>query len=469
MNDRTDQQLLSEYASGDSQAAFGELVRRHLDLVYSAAVRMVVDPHLAEDVTQSVFLALARQAETLKSHAVLAGWLHRTTQNLASKTVRSEVRRRAREEEAVTLQDSVTMQDAATDAGWEQIAPQLDSALGQLEESDRDVLLLRYFERKSAREIGAGLGLGEAAAQKRISRALERLRGVFVERGLAVPAASLTGMLVLQAVQAAPAGLAVTVMGGAVSPAMATAVGSSLFVKLMASIPLKIGIASLVTAGFVTTLVLQQSQNQRLLGALVQLQAELAAAVTPPARAASVVPVSEVPSAELLQLRGEVARLRAIPQELARLKAENQRLQSMPGAASRHSGALTGEEFLAANADKPGVVQTASGLQYKVVSAGTGRTPKLTDRVNVHYHGTLIDGTVFDSSIDRGQPMKFPVGAVVSGWAEALQLMKEGDKWQLFLPAKLAYGEKGAGDKIAPNSTLVFEVELLEIEPGQEN
>lgn len=464
MNDRTDQQLLSEYVSIDSQSAFGELVRRHLDLVYSAAVRMVVDPHLAEDVTQAVFLALARQSDSLKSHVVLAGWLHRTTQNLAAKTVRSEVRRRAREQEAVTTQTPTT------EADWEQIAPQLDSALGQLEESDRDVLLQRYFERKTAREIGAWLGLGEEAAQKRVSRALERLRGVFVERGLAVPAASLAGTLVLQAVHAAPAGLAAAVMGEVVATAIVTTTGSLLFVKLMASIPLKIGVASLVTAGFVTTLVVQQSQNQRLRRELVQLQAELAAAASPPpSLPAFVAQGSAVPSEELLQLRGEVARLRAIPQELARLKVENQRLQSAPGAATRRSDALTGEEFLAANASKPGVVQTASGLQYKVVSAGTGRTPQPTDTVKVHYHGTLIDGTAFDSSVDRGQPMKFPVGAVVPGWTEALQLMKEGDKWQLFLPAKLAYGEKGAGDKIAPNSTLVFDVELLEIEPAREN
>jgi len=225
-----------------------------------------------------------------------------------------------------------------------------------------------------------------------------------------------------------------------------------------------------MTAGLVTTLVMQQSQNQRLRSELAQLQAELEADAADPISApASVAPVSAVPSEELLQLRGEVARLRAIPLELDRLKAENRLLQLVPGAVTRRTGAQTGEEFLAANASKPGVVQTASGLQYKVVRAGTGRTPQPTDTVKVHYHGTLIDGTVFDSSVDRGQPMKFPVGAVVSGWGEALQLMKEGDKWQLFLPAKLAYGEKGAGDQIAPNSTLVFDVELLEIESAREN
>jgi len=122
-----------------------------------------------------------------------------------------------------------------------------------------------------------------------------------------------------------------------------------------------------------------------------------------------------------------------------------------------------GEDFLAANAKKDGVKTTASGLQYKVIKTGTGATPKLTDTVKVHYHGTLLDGTVFDSSVQRGEPITFPVQGVILGWTEALQLMKVGDKWQLFIPAKLAYGERGSGP-IGPNSVLIFEVELLDIE-----
>lgn len=126
-----------------------------------------------------------------------------------------------------------------------------------------------------------------------------------------------------------------------------------------------------------------------------------------------------------------------------------------------------GEAFLAANAKKEGIKVTASGLQYKVITSGKGKTPKATDTVKTHYHGTLIDGTVFDSSVERKEPVSFPVNQVIPGWTEALQLMKEGDKWQLFVPAKLAYGERGAGPKIGPNSTLIFEVELLAIEKGE--
>lgn len=123
-----------------------------------------------------------------------------------------------------------------------------------------------------------------------------------------------------------------------------------------------------------------------------------------------------------------------------------------------------GEAFLVANGKKDGVKTTASGLQYKVMTAGTGATPKPTDEVKVHYHGTLIDGTVFDSSVERGEPISFPVTGVIPGWVEALQLMKVGDKWQIYIPSKLAYGERGAGGKIGPNSALIFDVELLGIE-----
>lgn len=123
-----------------------------------------------------------------------------------------------------------------------------------------------------------------------------------------------------------------------------------------------------------------------------------------------------------------------------------------------------GETFLADNAKKEGVKTTASGLQYKVLKSGKGKTPKATDTVKTHYHGRLIDGTVFDSSVDRGEPVSFPVNQVIPGWTEALQLMKEGDKWQLYIPSKLAYGERGAGGKIGPNSALIFDVELISIE-----
>ena len=122
-----------------------------------------------------------------------------------------------------------------------------------------------------------------------------------------------------------------------------------------------------------------------------------------------------------------------------------------------------GEAFLAENKKKSGVVVLPSGLQYEVLTEGKGKKPAATDRVQCHYHGTLINGEVFDSSIERGEPAVFGVSQVIPGWVEALQLMPEGSKWRLFIPSDLAYGENGAGGKIAPNSTLIFDVELLKV------
>ena len=123
-----------------------------------------------------------------------------------------------------------------------------------------------------------------------------------------------------------------------------------------------------------------------------------------------------------------------------------------------------GREFLEENSKNDSVIQTTSGLQYMVLKEGTGTKPGPTDEVTVHYTGRLIDGTVFDSSVERGEPATFPLNQVIPGWTEGLQLMSEGAKYRLFIPSELAYGSKGAGDKILPNSTLIFDVELIKVE-----
>jgi FKBP-type peptidyl-prolyl cis-trans isomerase FklB len=122
-----------------------------------------------------------------------------------------------------------------------------------------------------------------------------------------------------------------------------------------------------------------------------------------------------------------------------------------------------GKAFLAANKEKSGVTTLDNGLQYKVITSGSGKQPKETDTVTVHYRGTLIDGTEFDSSLGRGEPATFPVNRVIPGWTQILQLMKEGDKWQVFIPSELAYGERGASAQIGPNAVLIFEIELIKV------
>ena len=177
MNDRTDSQLLRDYAEHRSEPAFTELVRRHVDFVYSAARRMVCDSHLAEDVTQGVFLALAKNALQLTDRPVLSGWLHRTAQNIAAQTVRTDVRRRAREREAAAMNELLS---TGSQASWEHIAPHLDTAWGELSEPDRDALLLRFFERKSAHEMAQALGISDLAAQKRETE--ETLLRLYIEK-----------------------------------------------------------------------------------------------------------------------------------------------------------------------------------------------------------------------------------------------------------------------------------------------
>lgn len=128
------------------------------------------------------------------------------------------------------------------------------------------------------------------------------------------------------------------------------------------------------------------------------------------------------------------------------------------------SNKVAGEQYLAANSKRDGVVTLKDGLQYEVITMGNGPKPKATDKVNVHYHGTLIDGTIFDSSVDRGEPISFGLNQVIKGWTEALQLMPVGSKWKVFIPYQLGYGEQAAGGAIKPYSTLIFEIELLGID-----
>jgi RNA polymerase sigma factor (sigma-70 family) len=218
VNQTSDQDLLQEYARGGSEAAFSELTRRYVDLVYSAALRLVRDSALAEDVSQSVFLALARNCHNVRKTARLPGWLHQTTHHLAVNAVRSESRRRAREREAAIMNELFS--DAhGHDSDWDGLAPQLDNALLELSEVDRDALLRRYFQRQPAREMAHVLGISDVAAQKRVNRAVDRLREVLNRRGLAVGSQVMVGLILANGVQSAPAGLAAAISGVAAAGA----------------------------------------------------------------------------------------------------------------------------------------------------------------------------------------------------------------------------------------------------------
>lgn len=199
-----DRDLLREYVENGSDIAFEAILNRHVNLVYSTALRQVREPSLASEVTQTTFIILARKAKSLRRETVLSGWLYRTAQFAAARALRAEYRRRERDQEAAK------MQTEQSNSVWEQLAPLLDRAMAHLNDTDRNAIVLRFFENKTAKDVGVALGINEAAAQKRVARAIEKLRGLCTKNGVVVPAIALTAVISANAVQAAPAGIAVT-------------------------------------------------------------------------------------------------------------------------------------------------------------------------------------------------------------------------------------------------------------------
>jgi RNA polymerase sigma factor (sigma-70 family) len=302
----TDAELLRQFAATRSEAAFAELVRRHVNLVYSAALRQVNgDEHFAKDVAQTVFTDLARKANSLARRETLTGWLYTSAHFAAAKIVRGENRRRDREEKFMREPTSET----APELDWEKIRPTLDDAMHELNETDREAVLLRYFENRQFVQVGAKLGLNENAARMRVERALEKLRGAFAKRGVTT-ATALASVISANAIQIAPANLAATLTAASIATA---GTGTFTLLKIMTATKLKLAFSTLVVAGAATAFVVQQQTQNKLRGENESLAQQIAQLQTDNEnlsnRLAEIGDAKKLPddsNNELLKLRGEV-------------------------------------------------------------------------------------------------------------------------------------------------------------------
>lgn len=372
-----DTTLLQRYARNCSESDFAELVRRHLDFVYSAALRQVNgDTHLAQDVAQLVFTDLARKASAVAGHRVLAGWLFTSTRYAAAKLVRANQRRQRREQEALLMQ-SIEGSDGGAQPDWERIRPVLDEALASLNERDREAILLRYFEGRDFAAVGAQLALSDNAARMRVERAVEKLRSQLARRGATSTVSALTLALTGQAVAAAPAGLAVTVTGTAV--AGSATVATFTFMSLT---KLQLGFAGAVLATGAGIYAVQENNN-------AGLRAELATLVVGDA---------------------EIARLQQENRELADLSRQFATAQVSDADLARLRGALAAQTDSTARTAPGAATSSASGsasVRYDAADLITigelDERPKPKTQVAPKYPGAMatagIEGSVVVSFI----------------------------------------------------------------------
>jgi RNA polymerase sigma factor (sigma-70 family) len=319
-----DHELLGQFTRDHSQDAFTALVDRHVNLVFSAAFRQVRSPHLAEEVVQTVFTRLACHAHELRADTILSAWLYHVTRNTSVDVVRREARRQAREQIAYQMSDL-----NAAGNEWVQIEPLLDEAMQSLEDPDRAAILLRFFENKSLREVGEALGASEDAAQKRVSRALDRLREFFAKREVTVGASSLAALLSANAVQAAPAGLATLVTVGAVagsatlSTSTAVIAAKTIAMTTVQKTAIAVAAAGALAVGIYQARQVSQLREQvhvlqgeqllqqaALSNQVLTLQQERDRATNALAALSNEGSASKKGTNEVLRLRGEVGRLR---------------------------------------------------------------------------------------------------------------------------------------------------------------
>jgi RNA polymerase sigma factor (sigma-70 family) len=421
--------LLSDYARTGSESAFGALVARHIDMVYSTALRSAHgDEALARDVSQTVFIDLVRKASRLTGRSDLTGWLYVSTCFAAAKAVRTEVRRRRREQEAHTMHEPVAN---TPDLDWEQVGPLLNRAMLSLKEAEREALLLRFFERKPLGEVGRQLGLTENAARMRVERALDRLRQRLRRDGITSSATALGLMLTQHAVVAAPVGLAASVSAAGA----ATTVGVSLLNGILMSNAKLAAVGAVILAGALTPAILQYRTNARLRAEVEAMRAQATVATAPSQSNSGEAERLRDEHAELLRLRGEVTTLHSLAAK-PNTTADSNEFQRLKAAqlAKMASEAASAEVLLAKAPDIPmlpantwtnlGFATPASALQtlnWAVANRDTnaflnavGWDPQVRARAealfaalpdSVRQEYGSIDGVIMDWLLRHATPM----------------------------------------------------------------
>ena len=443
-------QLLADYVRNHSESAFGELVARHLDLVYSTALRLLNgDAHRAEDVAQIVFTDLAKTAGTLAPEVMLGGWLHRHTCFVAANTIRGERRRQAREREAVEMN---LLEQDSPEADFSRLAPLLDETINQLDEPDRVAILLRFFEQKGFRIVGESLDSSEDAARMRVNRALEKLRELLAQRGIRTPAAALSVIIAANAIQAAPAGLAVnisttafTASAASTSTAIATATMTALQKTLVAAT-----VAILAGAGIFeahqSSRLRQQIQSSRgerasLLGQIQQLQRERDEATN---RLAGLLLEnsrrnSNPDKTELLRLRGEVTQLKATETQNAKTPTESmaaslaekvaelkQRFQQWPGKKTPELDLLTEQQWLLVAGGHQ--LQSEEDFREAMSDLRTTSIQKFAELIPdaVKHYAEMNNGQMPSSPSQLAQYLALP-GELATGILSGYEMAKPGE------------------------------------------
>jgi RNA polymerase sigma factor (sigma-70 family) len=396
MDDAT---LLRRYAENRSEGDFAELVRRHLNLVYSAALRQVNgDTHLAQDVTQLVFTDLARKAASLAGHRVLAGWLFTSTRFAAAKLVRGEQRRRIREQEAELMQSS----DPTSPLDWERVRPVLDEALAELNEQDREAILLRYLEGRDFAQVGEKLSLSDNAARMRTDRAVDKLRALLERRGVRSTAAALSLALANQAVVAAPAGLATTVTGAALAGA-----GTTATLTFMSLTKLQLSFASAVVVTGAGIYAVQEHGNAALRDELAALQTVPAVTTNPqrtdlaPTAVSDTLANLQVSDEELVRLRDEAVALQQQLQAAVQPKAQ---------AASPKSG---GKSYSMKELDSPPKALTRKAPSYPAELRAAGIEGSVVVSMLIDTNGRVVEARIEKST---HQGFEFEALRAVQEW-----------------------------------------------------